>query len=448
MTQFRKALNRLRVENRSSRISISDQLKFLAEPVRPKPRHGRGGGVDTPVMGSLPDGCVESTLNGRHYVITHSYPATHLHGKVRVDRMSLDDLSVLLQLARCTHKNLVRERIVFLDTETTGVQGGTGTCPFLIGLGFFRGDRFEVVQYFIRDFDEESSMLLALGKLLKQFDLIVTYNGKAFDLPLVENRCVLSRLDRPFRHLSHFDLLFTARRLWRASQGSCRLTALEGKLVGFERGPDIPGSMIPRAYFDYLRSSDASILKSVFSHNVYDVLSLAALMVQAADQVVREPAPLDDALNLYSLGRIFDVARDRSKCMRCYELALESPLPAAVRVRILERLTLLYRWNGEHTRSLERGEELIAGSEFSFIGYEGAALYHEYRSRDLYAASKLLAEALDRTEGMPWMENRRARIQARKERIGRKIQKASRVEHAQKPPTAKAQRRKRFIVGR
>ncbi len=446
MNQFRKALNHLRVENPSSRLSISDQLRFLADPPPPKPGHDREDGVNTAVIGSLPDGRIESTVNGKHYVITRSYPATHFHGKVRLDRMSLDDLSVLLQLARCPHTELERERIVFLDTETTGIQGGTGTCPFLIGLGFFRGSRFQVVQYFIRDFDEESSMLLALGKLLEPFDLIVTYNGKAFDLPLVENRCVLSRLDRPFQHLSHFDLLFTARRLWRASQGSCRLTALEEKLVGFERGPDIPGSMIPRAYFDYLRSSDASILKNVFSHNVYDVLSLAALMVQASDQVVREPAPIDEALNLYSLGRIFDGARDRSKSMRCYELALESPLPAEVRVRILERLTVLYRRTGQHTRSLERCEELIARSEFSFIGYEGAALYHEYRDRDLDAASKLLDEALDRTEGMSWMENRRARIQARKERIIRKLQKASRVEGAQKPLTAKAQRRKGFMV--
>ena len=444
MTQFRKALNRLRVENPSPRFSISDQMKFLVDPPRPKLQHDR---VDPAVMASLPEGRIETTVNGKHYVITKSYPSTHFHGKVQLDRMSLDDLSVLLQLARCPHKELDRERIVFLDTETTGVQGGTGTCPFLVGLGFFRGDRFQVVQYFIRDFDEEPSMLLALGQFLEQFDLIVTYNGKAFDLPLVENRCVLSRQDRPFQHLSHFDLLFIARRLWRASQGSCRLTALEEKLVGFGRGPDIPGSMIPRAYFDYLRSSDPGILTSVFSHNVYDIFSLAALMVQAADQVVREPTPLDPALDLYSLGRIFDRAKDRSKGIRCYEMALETALPAEVRVRILERLTVLYRRIGEHTRSLESSEELIARSEFSFIGYEGAALYHQYRGRDLETASKLLDEALVRTEGMSSMENRRSRIQARKDRIIRKLQKASRFEEAQKPLTAKAQRRKGFMVG-
>lgn len=447
MTRFRKALNRLRVENPSTRFSISDQLKFLGDTPRPKPQRDSAHSGNKVAVASLPDGRIESTANGKHYVITNSYPATHHHGKVCLDRMSLDDLSVLLELARCPHKELDRARIVFLDTETTGVQGGTGTCPFLIGLGFFRGDRFQVVQYFIRDFDEEPSMLSALGKFLEQFELIVTYNGKAFDLPLVENRCVLSRLDLPFRHLSHFDLLFTARRLWRASQGSCRLTALEEKLVGFGRGPDIPGSMIPRAYFDYLRSSDASIITSIFSHNVYDIFSLAALMVQASDQVVCDPVLVDEALDLYSLGRVFDRASDCSKSMRCYEMALESPLPAAVRVRILERLTVLYRRIGEHRRSLDSCEELIARSEFSFIGYEGAALYYEYRGRDLEAASNVLDQALNRTEGLSWMDRRRASLQARKERIERKFQKASRVEEAQKALTAMAQRRKGFMVG-
>ena len=444
MTLFRKALNRLRVDGPSPRSSISDQLKYLEDPPREKPQHDRVGRVGRAL---LPDGRTESTVSGTHYVIRNCYPATHRHGTVLLDRMSLDDLSVLLRLARCAHQELDRERIVFLDTETTGVHGGTGTCPFLIGLGFFRGDQFQVVQYFIRDFDEEPSMLLALGQVLEQFNLIVTYNGKSFDLPLVENRCVLSRLESPFRHLSHFDLLFTARRLWRANYGSCRLTALEEKIVGFGRGTDIPGSMIPSAYFDYLRSSDASMLASVFSHNVYDILSLAALMIHAGDQVVREPAPRDEALNLYSLGRVFDRARERSKSMRCYELALESPLPASVRVRILEHLTVLYRRRGEHTRSLERCEELISRPEFSFIGYEGASLYHEYRSRDLETASKLLEEALKRTAGLSSMEGRRARIQTRKERIERKLQRVTRGAEIQKNLTVKPQSHKGFMAG-
>ena len=440
MTQFRKALNRLRGENPSPLFSISDQLKLLKDPPRTEPRRAR---MSIGSMGSLPDGQVESTPNGKHYVIKNSYSVDHFHGNVRLDRMSPDDMSVLLELARCPHEGLDRERIVFLDTETTGVQGGAGMCPFLIGVGFFRGDQFQVVQYFIRDFDEEPSMLLALGELLEQFDLIVTYNGRTFDLPLVENRCVLARQDSPFRHMSHFDLLFIARRLWRAGHGSCRLKALEEKLVGFGRGPDIPGAMIPRAYFDYLRTSDAAFLSSVFSHHIYDILSLAALAIYAADVVVKEPAPFDDALDVYSLGKVYDRAGDRSKSVRYYEMALISPLPVAVRTRALERLSQLHRRSGDHGRSLQRCEELMAHSEFSFVGYEGASIYHEYRSHNLEVATKVLDEALDRTAGLSWMERRRARLQARKERIEKKMLRSAGIKNdrgteAQSVLTAKA----------
>ena len=415
MAGFGKALKRLNQATPSPGPRFSEQLKFLRDPESYASR------PDFSPMGSLPDGRVESTANGSHYVITESFPDDHFHGKVRLNRMSLEDLSPLLKLADCSHPDLDRERIVFLDTETTGVQGGAGMCPFLIGVGFFEGDVFRVVQYFIRDFDEEPSMLLALGELLARFDLIVTYNGRTFDLPLVENRCVLSRLERPFGHLAHFDLLFMARRLWRAGHGSCRLTALEEKLIGFQRGPDIHGSMIPQVYFDYVHSSDARRLRSVFSHNVYDILSLAGLAIHAADQVVSEPATLDDALDLYSLGRIFDRAGNRPKGVHCYELALASRLPSAVRRRILERLSVLERVSGEHIRSLERCQELIAGSEFSIVGYEGAAIFHEHRSRDLETAARLLDEALERIDGVVEMDARRLRLQVRRERLQAKL---------------------------
>jgi uncharacterized protein YprB with RNaseH-like and TPR domain len=167
-----------------------------------------------------------------------------------------------------------RDRIVFLDTETTGMQGGAGMCPFLVGLGSFIGDDFHMLQYFIRDFDEEPSMLYALGELLSRYELVVTYNGAAFDLPLLETRFTLARLDSPFQNMSHLDLLFTARRLWRNGHGSCRLIALEREMLSFFRGPDVPGSMIPRVYFDYLQQRPSSTLNAVFTHNVNDVVLL------------------------------------------------------------------------------------------------------------------------------------------------------------------------------
>jgi uncharacterized protein YprB with RNaseH-like and TPR domain len=420
MTRFRKALDRLRLGDPSPGLSLRDQLKFLPDPP------ARRSMLERTSIDSLPEGQVEANPMGSHYIMAHRYPADYRHGKILLSQMSVEKLNGLLRLARCSRPDLNRERIIFLDTETTGVHGGAGMCPFLIGAGFFRGDDFCVTQYFMRDFDEEASMLLALGEFLGQFDVIVTYNGQAFDLPLVENRCVLSRLPSPFDHLVHFDLLFMARRLWRAGHGSCRLTALEERLVGFLRGPDIPGSMIPRAYFDYLQGARSRSFRSVFSHNIYDIISLACLTIHASGQLGNEPPSTGDPLDLYSLGRIFDADRNRDKSILYYEAALESPLPSAFRIRILERLALLYRVRGEHARSLRLCEELISQSEFSFAGYEGAAIYHEYRSRKFETALKLLDEALERIEGQTWMERRRIRIQARRTRVRRKLEKSSR----------------------
>jgi hypothetical protein len=309
------------------------------------------------------------------------------------------------------------ERIAFLDTETTGVHGGAGMCPFLIGVGYFRGGDFEVVQYFIRDFHEEASMLLALEGLLSAFELLVTYNGQSFDVPLVENRCVLSRCTSPFGRMAHLDLLFMARRLWRAGHGSCRLTALEQEILGFFRGPDIPGAEIPRAYFDYLASSDAISLRSVFSHHVDDILSLAALTIHAAARVVREPLRFDDPLDLYSLGRLFDHARDYEKCVRFYELALEGGLGYEVRVRVMERLSVLYRRGGDLSRSMQMCGQLMVLDQCNLVGYEGAAMLHEHQERDLKAACAVIGEGLDKLEQA---DRRGARLRARLERLRKK----------------------------
>jgi uncharacterized protein YprB with RNaseH-like and TPR domain len=346
----------------------------------------------------LPPGEIRSNAYGSHYVTRGSYSDDYFHGRVRLSRLSSPDLDFLMRLVCEKGVTPDRERIVFLDTETTGVQGGTGICPFLIGLGFSVDDDFQMVQFFIRDFDEEPSMLLALAELLRQFELVVTYNGAAFDIPVLETRFTLARLDSPFERMSHFDLLFTARKLWRNGHGSCRLAALERELLSFMRGPDIPGAEIPRAYFDYLQRRASTTLYSVFTHNVYDVLSLAALTVQACDRVTFEPAPLDEPLDLYSLGRIFENSADWRRSLRLYEMALAGGVAEPMRQKILERLAVVCRRAGEYQRSREVCQELMKSTEFSIVGYEGAAIHAEHVARDYDSASRFLEEGLLRTE--------------------------------------------------
>jgi uncharacterized protein YprB with RNaseH-like and TPR domain len=365
----------------------------------------------------LPPGEAESTPLGCHYVIRVTHPHDYFHGKVRLNRLSSPDLQGFMALMHAPGAVPPRDRIIFLDTETTGVQSGAGICPFLVGLGYFSGDEFHVLQFFIRDFDEEPSMLYALGELMARFDMVVTYNGAAFDIPLLEARFTLARLDTPFTGITHLDLLFSARRLWRNGHGSCRLIALEREMISFMRGPDVPGSMIPRVYFDYLQHKPAPALKGVFSHNVYDVVSLAALTVHACDRVVLEPAALDDPLDLYSLARVLQNSQSWLRSIRLYEMALAGGLFGATRQKALENLSVVHRRTGDHKRSMEICAELMAHGEFSMTGYEGAAIYYERVARDFESALRVVEEGLRRAEGKRWKKL----LQARWDRLQQKV---------------------------
>jgi uncharacterized protein len=290
-------------------------------------------------------------------------------------------------------------------------------CPFLIGIGFFAGDEFHMLQYFIRDFDEEPSMLLALAERLQRFQLTVTYNGAAFDLPLLETRFTLARLDNPLTGMSHFDLLFTARKLWRHGHGSCRLVALESELISFLRGPDIPGSLIPRTYFEYLQRRPTPALESIFTHNLHDVISLAALTVHACDRVTFEPAALDEPLDLYSLARILENSGEWRRSTGLYEKALSSSLPEPIRTKALENLAVLYRRTGEHDRAMEICTRLMRDAEFSMVGYEGAAIYYERVAADYEGAVRTLEQGLVRAQN----KRSRAQLQSRWHRLQQKM---------------------------
>lgn len=383
-------------------ISISEQLRFLR---------------DRSTIDSLPPGDIETTPLGSHYVIHGVYPHDYFHGKVRLSRFSSADLECLMKLMREKGSVAPRDRIVFLDTETTGMQGGAGMCPFLVGLGYFVDDEFHVRQYFIRDFDEEPSMLQALAEFLRAFQLVVTYNGAAFDIPLLETRFTLARLDNAFEGMSHLDLLTTTRRLWRNGHGSCRLVALEREIISFSRGPDVPGSMIPRAYFDYIQRRPTPMLKGIFTHNLYDVVSLAALTLHACDRVTLEPAPLDDALDLYSLARVFEHSSDWLRSIQLYEMALDGGLQEPVRKKALEDLSVVYRRAGDHERSREICADLMAHPEFSMAGYLGAAIYYERIAGDFENALRVLQEGLQRAESKRWT----MLLKARWDRLQQKV---------------------------
>jgi len=168
-------------------------------------------------------------------------------------------------------------RALFLDTETNGLSGGTGTFAFLVGVGFIEDDTFVVQQFFLRHPGEEPAMLTALVPLLERFDTFVTFNGKSFDIPLLETRFVLARRPLDLRRRPHFDLLHPARRIWRWRLTQCDLGTLERQVLGVRRAAeDVPGWLVPRYYNEYLRTGNAAPLRGVFYHNRQDIVALAS----------------------------------------------------------------------------------------------------------------------------------------------------------------------------
>jgi tetratricopeptide (TPR) repeat protein len=317
-------------------------------------------------------------------------------------------------------------RTVFLDTETTGLAGGSGTCAFLVGIGYFEDDTFRVRQLFMRDYAEEEAMLHELTELLSPFRSLVTFNGKSFDVPLLESRYILSRLRFPLSEIPHLDLLHPARNLWKARLDRCRLTDLENMLLGHEREDDVPGELIPSLYFDYIRSKDASHIFRVFTHNCHDILSLAVLTARAME-MLDESAPPEDPIDDYSLGRIFELASRPERSIKHYSRAIENGVGGAARRRALRGWAYQHKRRGEVMEAVELWRELTEeeGPE-AIPAFEELAMVLEHREQDFSGALEHCERALSRIEEdlrlpLQFRERWFEAFQHRRRRLERKI---------------------------
>ena len=251
------------------------------------------------------------------------------------------------------------ERLVYLDTETTGLAGGTGTCAFLIGIGTIEGTQFVVRQFFLRDYPEEKAILHALAEILDAFDGVVTYNGKTFDMPLLETRYALARLKSPFARLMHLDALHPSRRLWRLRLESCKLTDLESAVLGIEREGDVAGSEIPAIYFDYLRTGRcARLAAGVLPQRARHHDARRRHRGVGARHRRRRRHTLDSPVDLFSLSRMFEVAGSREQSVETCQRALSGGLPEEIEARALHQLALQYKRQRQHELAVETWREL------------------------------------------------------------------------------------------
>lgn len=300
----------------------------------------------------------------------------------------------------------------FLDTETTGLAGGSGTCAFLIGVGRITPDGFRLRQFFLRDFGEEPSVLEALTEELSGMRTLVTYNGRAFDIPLLETRYRMNRARPPFASLDHVDLLYGARRMWRLRLENCRLQQLEREIIGFEREGDIPGDQIPTAYFDFLRGQGAAWLAQVFEHNALDIVTLACIAA-VLPQRFHEPSSgkLDHPEEMVSMGRWLHQSSRVDEALALFREAASRGLRDELMARTLWDVALIERRQKRWDAAVAMWSELAS---FSNPHQAGALVelskHYEHREKNFEMALEWAAQALA-IEATEEVRKRHARLQ-------------------------------------
>ncbi|MDI7274412.1 MAG: ribonuclease H-like domain-containing protein [Anaerolineae bacterium] len=388
---LRKRLERLGVRLGATGL----QPRQGQEPETPRPAPPRHA-IEDWVSGVVVEGEA-----GPCFLCENRYALEHLHGQVPVGAV-LQHRPAALQplLEDAGDLEVDFRRLVFLDTETTGLAGGTGTYAFLVGLGTFEGDEFVIRQYFMRDIPEEPAMLALVRQAVSECQGLVTFNGRAFDWPLLETRFAMNRQPAPQLGACHLDLLLPARRLWRCRLRSCALSSLEEHVLSVQRsGDDVPGWAIPGLYRDFLMWGRAEPMRQVFYHNAHDVLSLATLAASLCTMLSEPLQAMSHGEDLYSLGQRLEDRGDEDAARQLYGQCLRCQLPLHVRHAVMHRLSRLHRRAGQHAQALALWQALA--DEGDVEACIALAKHYEHRARDLARARGWAAQALSLLSRQP-----------------------------------------------
>jgi hypothetical protein len=397
------------------RLARIDRKYAEAPPAAPQ--------VERCSIEQLVSGEVVRTPHGEHFETEKLWERHRRHGSVDISDLAELPADLLDSLSGGAIPASPPARWAFLDTETTGLAGGTGTCAFLVGVGAIEPAGFRLRQFFMRDYGEEPSMLARLAEHLAQFDVLVTYNGKAFDQPLLETRFRMCRgrgapvsfsKYSPFGRMEHLDLLFGARRLWKLRLESCRLVELENQILGVEREGDLPGEMIPYCYFEYLRTQQAFKLVPILHHNAIDILSLACLTA-IVPFAFRSPgtAMLRHGADWIGLARWLQQAGRREEALGLFRRAVDAGLPDHLLFRALWDVAALEKRLGHADAALAAMTELAAArNPFRAQALTELAKHYEHRERNHAMALEMTRAALA-IEDSPELRRREVRLQTR-----------------------------------
>ena len=361
--------------------------------------------ADKDIHAWVPGQVIENE-QGSFFLIQTVFPLDHRHGETPLGSLLKHSTELLARFSNDRSlSQLDFTRAAFIDTETTGLAGGTGTYAFLTGVGFFDGDSFRLYQYFMRDYGEEPALLNHLNGTLDQLQSIVSFNGKCFDMPLLETRFMLSRLRPGLLEAPHLDLLHPARRLWRSQLPSCALSSLEDNVLHVHRDlRDLPGFLIPQAYFRYLQTGDATEISRVFYHNAQDILSLVTLTWQILTifQAPFENKPASGA-DMFSLGRLCENLGLLEESEQAYRHALHDTISPHLQATVEQQLAFLYKRTGRWSDAIALWERLRSTEQGGILPHVELAKYYEHHARDCEYALSLALQARERINMSPWL---------------------------------------------
>jgi len=356
-------------------------------------------------LNDLISGRETSTAHGPCFVTESLADHSCCHGDRPIESLSKISMGAASILA---NDSLLRGHPLtdglFLDTETTGLAGGSGTVIFLIGLGWFEKGGFATRQIFLRDFAEERAALSLLTALVENKKFLISFNGKSFDVGLLSTRYIMNRLVNPLIGMPHLDLLYPARRLIGHRLDNCRLTTIEERVLGFFRQGDVPGSEIPQRYFDWLRRRDARLLTDIFEHNRLDVLSLASLMAYLIELFdVPRDHPQTDHRDILAAAMLAIERKDTLRAQRLLEEVTGSGPPAAVK-DARKLLSLIHKRAGRWEEAVGFWKQMMREDAGDIFALTELAKWYEHRIYDFQRAHDLVCHVLQHAAGTSELE--------------------------------------------
>ncbi len=327
------------------------------------------------------------------------YPLDVKYGKVTISSgLEIKGKTLTCLSKESAFENLDLSTALFIDLETTGLSGGTGVVAFLVGLGFYRDDKFYVTQFFLGELAEEEKMIKELGQFFSQmnFQSVVTFNGKGFDMPLLETRFILHRQPFVLSELPHLDFLYSARSLWRHKHESCRLYHLAREVVEADRSEDIPSAEIPWRYFQYLNTGNFELIEPILYHNQEDILSLLGVIIVGSLIFSEDQGEeLTDALDLYGAGRVMENIGEAEKSVYFYKRAIEEGLSDELSLTAKKKISYYFKRNQEWKPAVTLWREMTSSntqSKDQLLSFRELAMYLEHKKKKYEEARKTAEE--------------------------------------------------------